>query len=251
MKLILLFTISLFCSSVIAAETTKPEQKSKQGFLYGIGVALNQEIYLGYNHRIIPLPIIGYNGEKLKVLGPFVSYKIANIKDINISLVLAPTFKGFKASDSEVFIGMDKRSSSVAAGLALRYKWERWKVGITNTHDILNKSNGHLITAKLAHVFNQGPIFIEPSIAITYQNRSYVDYYYGVKKSEALESRIAYTGKNALNTSLGLSISTPIFFDGFTRLTTQYTHYDSTITNSPLVDKNSSFSVTLLFSRFF
>lgn len=98
MKILLLLTISLLCSNVIATETTKAEQKSKQGFLHGIGVALNQEVYQGYNHRVIPLPIIGYNGEKLKVLDPFVSYKIANIKDINISLVLATTFKDFKAN---------------------------------------------------------------------------------------------------------------------------------------------------------
>lgn len=30
-----------------------------QGFLYGVGVGVNQEIYRGYKRRVIPLPLVG------------------------------------------------------------------------------------------------------------------------------------------------------------------------------------------------
>mgnify|MGYP000011731606 CR=1 FL=1 len=263
---ILTLTLCIFYSGSIVANANKPEQSSEshsaatqqssnkekqRGFLYGMGIAFNQEIYQGYNKRIIPIPFIGYQGEKLKVLGPFISYDIASSDNATIAVIVAPTFKGFDESDSDVFIGMKKRSSSVAAGIGLRYNWHNWKANIANTHDILSKSNGHIITVSLARTFNKGPIFIEPSLTLTYQASNYVDYYYGVKQQEQLASRVAYTGQSALNTSLGLSISTPIFFNGFTRLSTQYTRYDSSITNSPLVDEEAGLSVTLLFSRFF
>jgi outer membrane protein len=251
LKLSLILLLCSVSTHLLASESFDDKKSSKQtGFLYGVGIALNQEIYQGYDKRIIPLPIIGYQGEKIKILGPFISYHLASIENVDISLMASPIFQGFDASDSKVFAGMADRDSSLAAGLGLNYKNEQWKLDFSATHDILNTSNGHLLNASLAHVFNKGPIFIEPSLSVSYQDSNYIDYYYGVKDNEVTVSRSAFTGKGAVNKSIGLSISTPIFFDGFTRLATQYTRYDSSITNSPLVDKNYSFSVTLLFSRF-
>ncbi len=95
------------------------------------------------------------------------------------------------------------------------------------------------------------PVFIEPSVALSYVDDNHVDYYYGVAKHEVNDQRTVYNGKSALNTSIGLSVSTPIFFEGFTRLAVDYTWYDSNITDSPLVDSDSSYGVQLFFTKFF
>ena len=60
--------------------------------------------------RVIPLPILGYRGDRLSVLGPFVSYDVLNQRDgIKLSAQASPRFQGFDSSDSDVFIGMDER----------------------------------------------------------------------------------------------------------------------------------------------
>lgn len=48
------------------------ERIEPKGCLYGFGLGINQEIYAGYDYRVIPLPIIGYRGDNFRVLGPFV-----------------------------------------------------------------------------------------------------------------------------------------------------------------------------------
>ncbi|KAF7786464.1 outer membrane protein [Pseudoalteromonas rubra] len=226
-------------------------QLEPKGFLYGIGLGVSEEIYQGYDRRVIPLPILGYRGDKLSVLGPFISYEMLEVNDIEILLQAAPRFQGFDESDSDVFKGMAERDFSMDAGLGIRYERNNWKFNISAVHDVLDKSDGYELSTGLGKVFKSGPFFYEPSLTISHLDSNHVDYYYGVRLNEATNMRPYYQGDNATNVALGFSVSTPIFFDGFTQLAFDYTWFDDSITDSPLVDSDGSFSVRLLFSKFF
>ncbi|MDP5190805.1 MipA/OmpV family protein, partial [Rheinheimera baltica] len=82
--------VAMLCTTSALAQNAAP-----QGFLYGIGIGVNQEIYRGYSNRTIPLPILGYRGEKLSVYGPFASYTLVDFGNISFSAKLAPRFAGF------------------------------------------------------------------------------------------------------------------------------------------------------------
>ena len=96
------------CSLTLASTAVFAQQnrgaEPPQGFLYGVGVGINQEIYRGYKRRVIPLPLVGYRGEKLSVYGPFVTYELAKANDVSLSAKLAPRFAGYDDSDSDVFV---------------------------------------------------------------------------------------------------------------------------------------------------
>ena len=62
---------------------------------------------------------------------------------------------------------------------------------------------------------------------------------------------MAYNGDSALNKNIGLSISTPVLLGGFTRLSIEHTWYDESLTNSPLVENDTSFNLLLLFTKNF
>ncbi len=227
------------------------ERIEPKGFLYGFGLGLNQEIYQGYDYRIIPLPILGYRSENLSILGPFVSYDIVQLGDVEFTVQAAPRFQGFEEDDSEVFKNMDERKFSMDAGLGIKYEKQNWKISLSGMFDVLNRSNGYQLKADLGRVFRYGPVFVEPSLSISYLDSDHVDYYYGVKSHETNELTYVYKGESALNGTIGLSVATPIFFSGFTMFAVDYTRYDSTVTNSPLVDQNHNISVRLMFSKFF
>lgn len=226
-------------------------QLEPNGFLYGFGLGVNKEIYKGYDRRVIPLPILGYRGEDLTVYGPFVSYEMLEMNDIEFQVQLSPRFQGFDESDSDFFVGMDARKFSMDAGLGAKYERQNWKISLSVMHDILNKSNGYEMTAKLGRAFKKGPVFFEPNISVSYLDSKHVDYYYGVRAHEATNFRPQYTGDKALNSALGISISTPILFGGFTQLAIDYNLFDNSITDSPLVEDNTNISFRLLFSKFF
>ena len=249
----LLSLVVLLNTSVLANENRGEarERIEPKGFLYGLGLAINQEIYKGYNYRIIPLPILGFRGDDFRVIGPFVSYDIFQISAIEITLQAAPRFQGFDNSDSYIFENMDERKFSMDAGVGLSYEKNDWKVGVTTMFDVLNRSNGYEAKVNVSRVFRQGPLFFEPSLSASYLDSNHVNYYYGVNINETNPSTFQYQGQSALNTTLGFSIATPIFLGGFTRFAVDYTWYDNAITDSPLVEGNTNMSARLLFSKFF
>ncbi len=242
---------------ITTASAAAPEQGENRariepmGLFYGGALGLRREIYTDYDRRVIPLPVIGYRGEKLQVFGPFVSYEIARSGALGLEARLSPRFGGFDDSDSDVFIGMEAREFSMDAGLGLTWARDNWKLQLVGLGDALGRSNGQEWSATLGRAYRAGPLLFEPAIGLSYLDDRHVDYYYGVADSEATGSRPAYRGDSALNTTLELTLVTPALFGGLTRMGIENTWYDTVIENSPLTDTDSSLSVFIAFSKFF
>lgn len=255
-KISLFFTLIVFsfCSIVEATEDVQSKDRKRiepYGLLYGAGLGINQELYKGYKRRVIPLPVIGYRGKKLQVFGPFASYNLVQTEHLSFSAKLSPRFQGFDESDSDIFIGMDERKFSMDLGAGAEYKYNNWKVSVDSMFDVLARSNGYENTFNVAKVLRYGPIFVEPSVSLAYLDEDMVNYYYGVRPEEATTERQAYIADSAFNTSLGISVTTPILFKGLTRLSVSHTWYDDDIADSPLTDSKRGYSLILTYSRFF
>jgi len=222
-----------------------------EGFLYGIGVAVDREIYKGYDRRVVLLPVLGYRGEKLTIFGPFIRYAMLRSGAVEFSIQAKPRFDGFDESDSDIFEGMDERKFSMDLGFGFEYAKNDWKFELSSLHDALDRSNGTELSAALGKVFRSGQLFIEPSIAFSYLDSRHVDYYYGVSASEVTSFRPRFEGDDAVNTSLGIAVTTPAFFNGLTRFGFKHNWFDSEISDSPLTDQNTSLNFFFAYSRFF
>lgn len=227
------------------------ERIEPEGFLYGVGLLLNREIYKGYERREVLLPMLGYRGEKLTVFGPFVSYEVLKSGALEFQVHARPRFQGFDESDSDVFAGMEEREFSMDLGFGLEYAQDDLKFELSSLNDVLDRSNGTELELGLSKVFRRGPLFIEPGLGISYLDSQHVDYYYGVSENEVNGFRARYEGDDAINTNLGISFMTPIFLEGLTRFGIEHTWFDSEIADSPLVEDDKSLSFFLAFSRFF
>jgi MipA family protein len=243
----------LFAGQAIAGEEPGQarERVEPMGFLYGVGFAISQEIYRDYDRRQMILPILGYRGEKLNVFGPFVSYEFYQQGQIEFSVRARPRFQGFDDSDSDIFDGMKKRKDTLDVGLGMTFKENDWKLEVAALHDALDRSDGYEISTTIGKLFRTGPVFLEPSIGLSYQDSNLVDYYYGVRDSEATPFRNSYEGDHAINTTVGISLKTMSLLDGLSSLSVENTWYGSGITDSPLVGSDSSLSLRLTYSRFF
>lgn len=227
------------------------KRPTQYGFFYGVFAGYQQEIYKGLDNDLMALPAIGYRGEKLNILGPRISYKLFQQDELTLSALLQYRFAGYDASDSRFFDGMNDRDASLDAGFSFVYKQNDWSVSNTFSTDVLDNSNGSEINTQLGKTFYFGPIFVEPHIEVSYWDSHYVNYYYGVDELESSPQRNKYKGGSALNKKIGLNVSTPILFGGFTRLSINHTWYDSVISNSPLTESDSSFGARITFTRFF
>ena len=250
----LLLVSLLYTVLVAASDDNRGEARERiepEGFLYGIGLAVKSEIYKDYDQRVTVLPVLGYRGEKLTIFGPFVRYAMLQSGDVEFSIQAKPRFEGYDDSDSDIFEGMDERKSSIDLGFGVEYARDDWKLELSSLHDVLGRSNGSELSAGLSKVFRSGSFFIEPGMGLSYLDSHYVDYYYGVRNSEVTSFRPRYEGDDAINKNLGITITTPAFFDGLTRFGFEHTWYDSDISDSPLTDEDTSLSFFFAYSRFF
>ncbi len=241
-------------SASVAGDDGRGEARERvepDGFLYGIGMTVDGEIYRDYDQRVTFIPVIGYRGDRLTVFGPFVRYALSRSGAFEISILAEPRFDGFDESDSDVFEGMDDRELSMDLGVGLEYAKDNWKFELAGLRDILGRSDGSELRVGLSRVFRNGPLFIEPGIEVSYLDRRHVDYYFGVGADEVNAFRPRYEGDDAVNKSLGVSFATPLLFDGLTRFGFEYSWYDRNIADSPLTDEDASVGFFLAYSRFF
>ena len=123
------------------------------------------------------------------------------------------TFKnqGYKAKDNKTFKGMDERKTSVDIGGRLIAKTGLGPLVFDVTKDV-HASKGVEANIKLGgipphaprHWTGQKTLSISPVASLRYQSDKVVDYYYGVKSSEATAARKAHKGKSAVTPFIGL-----------------------------------------------
>ena len=228
--------ITLACIGVSStpAFAQQAGAQQPQGWMWGFGVAASQDVYTDFDNRVVPIPIIGYTGEKLRVYGPFIGYELFRESGFTLDAQLVPIFAGYEEDDSAVFTGMDDRDFSYAAGVGLNYNTGSWVYSLS-----------------IGKRFRINNVMIEPSIGVNYQDSNYVDYYYGVRPEEATAFRSAYNGDSALNTEVRVAISTRQFLGGMTRLEVGATFFDDSISDSPLTDDDTALNAMLVYTRFF
>ena len=244
-------TGKLFAADTVAGRGENRERIEPSGFIYGGALGVRREIYIDYDRRVIPLPVIGYRGEKLQVFGPFVRYELLRRDALSLNARLSPRFAGFDESDSDIFAGMEDRQFSMDLGLGVTYERNDWKIEAASLRDLLDRSNGHELKLRLGRALRLGKVFIEPTIGLSYLDRKHVDYYYGVDETEATSFRPSYDGKSARNTELGANFVSRSFFGGLTRVSIENTWYDSSISDSPLTEEDSILSFIISFAKFF
>ena len=218
---------------------------------WGIGVVGSEDVYTDYDSRVIPVPMIVYNGDRLHLFGPYVTYDVYRPGDVTVSALLNPVFAGYKASDSPVLEGMDTRHYSMAAGVGVAYRPGRWALSTDIVHDLLGVNEGYESETSVSYVFPLGSIFIEPGIGMTFQSQDYVDYYYGVREGEARSWRPQYSPGSNINHNISLTFISNRIAGGSTRLQITRTTYGDEITESPLTSGKHSLGVNLLFGKAF
>lgn len=245
--------ITLACVGVSStpAFAQQAGAQQPQGWMWGFGVVASQDVYTDFDNRVVPIPIIGYTGEKLRVYGPFIGYELFRESGFTLDAQLVPIFAGYEEDDSAVFTGMDDRDFSYAAGVGLNYNTGSWVYSLSTNADILGKFDGYQASARIGKRFRINNVMIEPSIGVNYQDSNYVDYYYGVRPEEATAFRSAYNGDSALNTEVRVAISTRQFLGGMTRLEVGATFFDDSISDSPLTDDDTALNAMLVYTRFF
>lgn len=240
---VILLAVATSAIAAQAAESETAEPSSSWGL--GVGAISSQQPYTGIDRDNKAIPLIYFENEYLRVFGPNAEVKLSQLQisdtqQIDFSLVGQYDFSGYDADDSRVFDGMSDRKSSFWAGAKVQ-----WHTDLVDVHaewlaDVSDNSKGQRFNLGLERTWRLGEhISLTPHVTAMWQDKKYVDYYFGVRDSEARIDRAAYDGKSALNHEFGVRGNYMFDQHHSVFLDIKATRFASEIKDSPLVDRST------------
>lgn len=203
----------LVCSAPAFAQ--QPPGKSKlEGSSWGLGLAAisAQKAYKGMDRETKALPMISYENRYVKLGGPNLELKLPGIElsesqRLNFGVVVKLfDGAGYKASDSPALAGMAESKSSVWLGAKMEWENDLADVKLEWLGDASSKSKGQRLALGLERkIMLSSSLILIPRVGVESVDKKYVDYYYGVRASEATAGRAAYIGKATVNPEINLT----------------------------------------------
>lgn len=209
----------------------------------GPGFIFSNSLYRGADDNVfIAIPMVYYRTPDFEVRGNQLSLRLFGNEDIEFRAIGSWRFDGYKESDSPFLAGMNKRKRSVDVGGQMTVKHGSSNISLSFLTDLLNNHEGNEARLTYSLSFRRERTIISPSISLIYRSQNLIDYYYGVRATEAIANRPFYNPSNAYSVSAGLSLVHPISdrwtFNGIFA----YEHLPNEIRNSPIVDVDHRFT---------
>jgi len=193
------FTELAFASAESGTRTESVQEDHWRGFLGAGTIALDHPV-ADRQAFVLPLVSVSYRDTVYWSLGQAGVWLLKS-DDRSARLGLAVKARGgYDPEDYDGLVGMEKRHTSVEAGL--NGKWWTRLVGLSFGYftDVTDKSNGNSAQLGLSHSFRLSSKWsLTPSVGAEWLSDEVVNYYYGVRASEAIPGRPAYTGQSTVN----------------------------------------------------
>lgn len=237
-------TMSLTAS---AAQTERASGTSSWGL--GIGLASSQQAYTDIDRDNEAIPLIYFENDYVQLFGPRAEIKLPGLQisesnELEFNLVAKYDSSGYEEGDSRILDGMDDRDGGFWAGAVMRWEHELFDVSAEWLADASSKSDGQRVTVELERSWRWGEhITLTPRLAAVWQDKEYVDYYFGVRSDEARFDRPTYQGKSGINTEFGVRTSYMVDRHHSVFLDLEAVRLASEIEDSPLVDDSTENSV--------
>ncbi|KQW51745.1 MULTISPECIES: MipA/OmpV family protein [unclassified Roseateles] len=228
---------ALLITTPALAQNTPPDGSPSSVTLLGIGAGVSLEPYRGVDTKARVLPLLIYENKWVAVALPTLDLKLGNTGPVSYRLRTRFGFDGYKAKDSDFLSGMERRKESLWLGAAASWDTGIGEVSLEVLGDAMGNSKGRMVSLEFEKRFDLGDLAITPRFGVRSVDRKYVDYYFGVKPTEAVSGRPVYMGKSTTQAEGGLRFTyatgprETLFLDVSGRM------LGSAIEDSPLVER--------------
>jgi outer membrane protein len=239
-KTALLATAALLLPMASHAQAPRDDAAASDGtWALGVAVMPERKPYRDFDNKTRVWPLLTFENRWVRVFGPGVEFKLGRSGPLSYGLTVGYAGDGYKASDSPVLAGMDKRRSGIWVGgrLGLQAGWASFTADWTA--DAANHSQGQRLRLGAERRFQFGEVGLTPRLTATWLDSSYVDYYYGVKAGEATATRAAYAPGSTVNTEFGVRMDYRLAPQQVLFADVGVVALGNAIKRSPLVDRST------------
>jgi len=229
-------TLAIIASAMVCAHSAQAGNWS-----LGAGALVMSEPYRGYQTNVYPAPIINYEDDNFYFRSLTAGYYLWNDRQNQLSVMAYYLPQNFKPGDSddERMKRLDKRRSTLMAGVAYSHNAEWGTIRTALSADTLNNSNGMLGDITYLHRFMLDSWTIVPGVGVTWSSKNQTDHYYGVSDNESRRSGLdSYTAGNSFAPYVELTANYKFNSNWNAFMTGRYISLSNEVKDSPMVDKS-------------
>ncbi|WON78913.1 MipA/OmpV family protein [Serratia sp. UGAL515B_01] len=229
-------TLAIIVSAIAYVHTAQAGN-----FSLGAAALVTPEPYRGYKTKVYPVPIINYEDDNFYFRSLTAGYYLWNDRQNKLSLTAYYLPQYFKPGDSddERMKRLDRRRSTLMAGLAYSHNAEWGTIRTVLSGDTLNNSNGMLGDAAYLYRFAPDNWTFVPGIGVTWSSKNHTKHYYGVSENESQRSGLdSYEPGNSLAAYMELTANYKFNQNWNAFVTGRYIRLSNEVKDSPMVDKS-------------
>lgn len=208
----------------------------------GAGFISSPRPYIGADPQSFPIPVIALEYKRWFLEGIRGGYALVQRESFDVRAFTQIRFRGLEPESSPFLEGMETRRKSLDAGVEMVYQGRPIGLRMAALTDVLGRSNGQEVSAQAITGAPLGEVLVLLGFGPRWLSQNRVDYYYGIRPSEARPERPTYAGDSTINWDLTL---TTIY-----RPTPRWALFallareglGSAIRSSPLVERSSAHS---------
>lgn len=228
----------------------------------GLGAIVNDSPYAGEGTRVMPIPLLSYNGERFYFRVGGAGWRIVENDSFELAAVGKLRFDGFDVKDlgREELAGngidyrlLEDRDKGFDVGLNMKWTGSAGEIEVELLADATDTSGGQEASIQYGYPFELGRGTLTPNVGVSWQSKDMANYYYGTLAEEVARGVPDYKPGAVTLPSGGLSYFRPIGEKWSLMAFAKYTRLPDEIQDSPLIEPDTSgtASVFVGFSRGF
>ena len=249
MKILLLIaTTSVPFNSYAASEN---RDISDSSFSVGASVGISTGPYRDYSDKVMPLPVIEYEGAVFFFRGFDAGLKLYNSESNEVSFSVSFIPFSFKPKDSkkESLKNLNERKLSVMTNLSWVHKADWGFTLLKAGQKITGNRKGIMMAAEYGYPFQLGSTTLIISSGLEFSNADINKYYFGISSDEASRSGLLhYNPGSGISPYIDLMVAYPLNESVELSTGARVTRLSDAIHNSPMVDERYMTSFFTSFS---
>ncbi|MEN0036668.1 MAG: MipA/OmpV family protein [Cellvibrio sp.] len=228
----------------------------------GLGAMLNDSPYAGEGTRVMPIPLITYNGENFYFRGITAGWTFMRSESLELSAITKFRFDGFSVDDlgrKELadngidYRLLEDRDIALDAGLAIKWSGSAGELEIELLADVTDTSGGQEVAIQYGYPMHIAGGMLTPSVGVTWLSEDNANYYYGTLDEEVARGVINYRPDAVTIPHVGVNYFRPLGENWSLMTVVKYSMLPDEIQDSPFIepDTNGTASILIGISRGF
>jgi MipA family protein len=237
----------LICLSPFASFAQSADE-TLRGWSIGLGVVSIAPVYEGESNKVIPFPLIGYEGERFYLRGTTLGYRLIQNEGFTLSTHLSASFNSIEADDfgrKELAARginrdlLEDRDLGADAGITASMETSAGIFEADVRTDITNTSGGYQASLDYQFPLPLGKVIVTPGVGVTQYSSKAANYYYGTLSEEIRRGVVDYKPGSVTVPHASVTAVLPFASKWMFISNVNVEFLPSKITDSPLVDKDS------------